>query len=265
MTAHASSPHLFALLGRRLWHWLTGWWRIVHFGAVVGVLALSPGSYSRPQQLAIARHMVLDTAPVLLWFTLLSSLISVVIARIVVVTALSYGLTQYALEMVVRVLVLELIPLTAALFVAVRCTLPHGEELAAMRLRGELQALRERGLDPLRHEVLPRAVAGLFSVALLAVLSGVVALVLAYLATYGFTLWALDGYTRTVGRVFSPAVTVVFLLKTLLFSLAVVLVPMGSALHDATRSRISAEVRGLVRLFALVLLIEAASLAINIL
>jgi hypothetical protein len=42
-------------------------------------------------------------------------------------------------------------------------------------------------------------------------------------------------------------------------------VPMGSALHDATRSRVSAEVRGLVRLFALVLLIQAGSLAINIL
>jgi phospholipid/cholesterol/gamma-HCH transport system permease protein len=125
--------------------------------------------------------------------------------------------------------------------------------------------MRDHGLDPMRHEVLPRAVAGLFSVAMLSVLAGVVALALAYLATYGFTLWALEGYTRTVGRVFDPVVVVVFLLKTLLFSLAVVLVPMGSALHDATRSRISAEVRGLVRLFALLLLIEAASLAINIL
>jgi phospholipid/cholesterol/gamma-HCH transport system permease protein len=265
MLAQVPAISVFTLLGRHAARWLVGWWRIVHFGAVVGVMALSPGSYSRPQQTAIARHMVLDTAPVLVWFTLLSSLLSVVISRIVVVTALSYGLTQYALEMLVRVLVIEIIPLTAALFVAVRCTMPHGEELAAMRLRGELNRMRDRGLDPMRHEVLPRAVAGLFSVAMLSVLAGAVALVLAYLATYGFTLWALEGYTRTVGRVFSPTVVVVFLLKTLLFSLAVVLVPMGSALHDPTRSRMSAEVRGLVRLFALVLLIEAASLAVNIL
>jgi phospholipid/cholesterol/gamma-HCH transport system permease protein len=265
MLAHAPAIGAFTWLARLVGRWLVGWWRIVHFGAVIGVMALSPGSYSRRQQRTIAHHMVLDTAPVLVWFTLLSSLLSLVIARIVVVTALSYGLTQYALEMVVRVLVVEIIPLTAALFVAVRCTLPHGEELAAMRIRGELQRQRERGLDPLRHEVLPRAVAGLFSVALLSVLAGAVALVLAYLATYGFTVWALDGYMRTVGRVFSPTVVVVFTLKTLLFSLAVVLVPMGSALHDATRSRVSAEVRGLVRLFALVLLIQAGSLAINIL
>ena len=265
MLAQVPAISVFTQLGRNAARWLVGWWRIVHFGAVVGVMALSPGSYSRPQQTAIARHMVLDTAPVLVWFTLLSSLLSVVISRIVVVTALSYGLTQYALEMLVRVLVIEIIPLTAALFVAVRCTMPHGEELAAMRLRGELNRMRDRGLDPMRHEVLPRAVAGLFSVAMLSVLAGAVALVLAYLATYGFTLWALEGYTRTVGRVFSPTVVVVFLLKALLFSLAVVLVPMGSALYDPTRSRMSAEVRGLVRLFALVLLIEAASLAVNIL
>jgi len=55
----------------------------------------------------------------------------------------------------------------------------------------------------------------------------------------------------------------VFLLKTLFFALAIVLVPLGSALYDDTRSRISAEVRGLVRLFALLLLIEAISLAAN--
>jgi phospholipid/cholesterol/gamma-HCH transport system permease protein len=207
--------------------------------------------------------MVLDTAPVLLWFTLLSSLICMVIARIVVVTALTYGLTQYALEMLVRVLVIELIPLTAALFVAVRCTIPHGAEVAVLRQRGVLRAQLARGIDPRRREVLPRAVAGLFSVALLAVLAGVVALVIAYLVTYGFTTWALAGYTRTVGRVFEPTMVVVFLLKTLMFALAIVLVPLGSALYDATRSRIGAEVRALVRLFALLLLIEAFSLAAN--
>lgn len=259
MNTHAD-PLPAAPLPHRFVQWLLGWWRITRFGAVIGVMALSPLSYSRMQRRTIARHIVLDTAPVLVWFTLLSSLICLVIARIVVVTALSYGLTQYAHEMLVRVLVIELIPLTAALFVAVRCTIPHGAEVAVLRQRGALQRLSERGIDPLRREVLPRAVAGLFTVALLAMLAGVVALVLAYLATYGFTTWALASYTRTVGRVFAQGTVLVFVLKTLLFALAVVLVPLGSALHDATRSRVSAEVRGLVRLFALLLLIEAASL-----
>jgi phospholipid/cholesterol/gamma-HCH transport system permease protein len=265
MMAREASAGAFARLGRAVVHWLAGWWRIVHFGALIGVLALSPSSYTRENRAAIARDMVFDTAPVLVWFTLLSSLISLVLIRIVVVTAQSYGLSQYALQMVVRVMVLELIPLTAALFVAVRCTIPNGAEIAALRRRGDLDAQRAQGVDPMSREVLPRVLSGLFSVAILAALSGVVSLVLAYLAVYGFTPWGLGNYTRTVGQVFSPAVTMIFVFKTLMFGLAVSLIPMGSALYDApeSRSRTSAELRGLVRMFALLLLIEAASLVGN--
>jgi phospholipid/cholesterol/gamma-HCH transport system permease protein len=261
----AASGGPFGRLGRAVVHWLAGWWRIVHFGTLIGVLALSPSSYTRENRAAISRDLVLDTAPVLVWFTLLSSLISLVLIRIVVVTAQSYGLSQYALQMVVRVLVLELIPLTAALFVAVRCTIPNGAEIAALRNRGQLDALRAQGIDPMSREVLPRVLSGLISVAILAALSGVVSLVLAYVAVYGFTPWGFVGYTRTVGQVFSPAVTLIFAFKTLMFGLAVSLIPMGSALYDeaGSRSRTSAELRGLVRMFALILLIEAVSLVGN--
>jgi len=127
--------------------WFGGWWQIVHLGALLLVLALSPSSYTRASRATIAREIYLGTAPILLWFTLLSSLIGLVLIRIVVVTAASYGLSQYALQMVVRVLVLELIPLTAAIFVALRIGLPDGREIARMRLRGELDELRRQGID----------------------------------------------------------------------------------------------------------------------
>jgi phospholipid/cholesterol/gamma-HCH transport system permease protein len=71
--------------------------------------------------------------PNLAWFGVLSALVSLVLIRIVVVTSQSYGLSRFALEMVVRVLVLELIPLCAAAFVALRTTLPAGLELAQRR------------------------------------------------------------------------------------------------------------------------------------
>jgi phospholipid/cholesterol/gamma-HCH transport system permease protein len=107
-------------LGRSALQWFAGWWQIVLFSARILVLALSPSSYDGANRAAMARHLYMDTAPVLLWFTVLTSLISLVIIHIVVVTSISYGLSRYALEMVVRVLVLELIPLTAAMFVALR-------------------------------------------------------------------------------------------------------------------------------------------------
>ena len=79
---------------------------------------------------------------------MLSTLISLVVIRIVLVTALSYGLSQYALEMVVRVLVLELIPLAAALFAALRCTMPLAAEMAALRTQRRLGRAGRAGRRP---------------------------------------------------------------------------------------------------------------------
>jgi len=241
--------------------WLAGWWRVLYLGAQIMVLAASPSSYSPANRLLLARHVVLATAPILLWFTLLCALATLVITRIVVVTALSYGLSQYALQLIIRVLVLELIPLGAALFVALRSTIASSAELAEMRLRGELASMP----DPLRQEAMPRALAGVFASVTLAALSCVVALVLAYLAVYGFTLSALPAYTRLFGQVFNPAVTLIFVLKTLFFSLAVALMPIASALYDEAPAglRHGAELRALARMFVVILLIEMVSLVGN--
>ncbi len=241
-------------LPERAWgvvrRWALAWWRILYLGAVVCVLVLSPSSYGKVTRRALARHLYLDTAPVLLGFTVLAALISLVLTRIVIVTAISYGLSRYALEMVIRVLVLELIPLTAALFVAMRCTIPNGTQLALLRQSG--------------HLLLPRAVAGVFACITLAALSCVVALVLAYLGVYGFSLAGLPSYTRMFGHVFAPAVTLVFVIKTVLFSLAVALIPMAAGLYDTgERTQPDSELGGLARMFAVLLLIEIGSLVGN--
>jgi len=255
-------------LPERVWNtaqrWAVAWWRILYLGAVVLVLVLSPSSYGRGTRRALARHLYLDTAPVLLGFTVLAALISLVLTRIVVVTALSYGLSRYALEMVIRVLVLELIPLTAALFVAMRCTIPNGTQISRLQQTGRFAALREQGSDPVRIELLPRVIAGVFACITLAALSCVVALVLAYLGVYGFNLAGLQSYTRMFGQVFSPSVTMVFALKTVFFALAVALIPMAAGLYDTgERTQPDSELGGLARMFAVLLLIEVASLMGN--
>jgi phospholipid/cholesterol/gamma-HCH transport system permease protein len=265
MTVLAQGAHTLGQIGRAPLRWLQGWWRILFFGAALLVLAMTPASWTREPRAALLRHIYLDTAPILAWFTALCALLTLVITRIVVVTALSYGLSQYALEMVIRVLVLELIPLTAALFVALRCTIPNGAALAEMRRVGRFDELQRRGVDPVTALVLPRVLAGIFSTVTLAALSCVVALVLAYLAVYGVTSAGLPGYTHVFGRVFGPSVALIFALKTLFFSLAVSVIPMASGLYDIDSggSHASAALQGLVRMFAVLLVLEAGSLAGN--
>ena len=252
----------------RLWRtvqrWALAWGRIFYLGAVVLVLVLSPSSYGRAPRRTLAQHIYLDTAPVLVGFTALAALLCVVVTRIVVVAAMSYGLSRYAMEMLIRVLVLELIPLTDTLFVAMRCTIPSGAQLAQLRQSGHFAALRRAGADPVRVELLPRVVAGVFASITLAALSCVVALVMVYLSVYGFNIAGLPVYTRTFGQVFTPAVTLVFTLKTLFSSLAVALIPMTAGMYDTGHgAQPDSELGGLARMFAVLLLVEVISLLGN--
>ena len=243
--------------------WLGVRWRIVHTSAVLLVLALSPSSYTRAHRDAIARNLVAACARNLLWSSLLSALISIVIIRIVLVTSISYGLSQYALEMLIRVLVLELIPLTAVLFVAVRIAVPSLVRIASSRP----ERPDARLLDPerLAREALPIAITTTFAVLLLATVSCVLAAVLAYFSVHGITAGGLASFTRTFGRVFDPTVSLLFGLKTLLFALAAGMLPVASALVDriGAAPRASVMVQALVRLLFVILLIEVASLVGN--
>lgn len=248
---------------------LTNWWRLILFGASALVIALSPSAYNHANRLVIAKHIYTSTWRVLPWFTLASTLVSLVLIRIVVVTALSYGLSQYALEMMVRVLVLELIPLSAALFVALRAGLAFNAGAAPPA------ALVERTKEDVipaanfHNGVVPEVIASAFSVLSLAMVSSAVVLVLAYLNVYGLSPWGLVDYTRTVGRVFDPVVTAGFALKTILFGLAVAVIPMAAMLElsrqeGIMRAAASSTVQpGAMRLFFILLLIEAGSLAVK--
>ncbi|MDQ6679582.1 MAG: ABC transporter permease [Pseudomonadota bacterium] len=264
MPSTTPSRHRAATFVERFATTLLSWWSVVYFSAELLALALSPSSYRRRYRPALARHIYLDTAPHLGWFTLLSALISLVLIRIVVVTAESYGLSQFTIQMVVRVLVLELIPTTAALFVALRSTIPRGAELAEMR-RASAPAVPVQRRDLVHGEVLPRVVGGIFAVWTLVAVSCVVALLVAYVVVYGFAVGGFATYTRTVGQVFSADVTLIFTLKTLFLSLAVALIPMAWAWRGSgfAGSATGRELQVLVRLFVMILLIEVASLMGN--
>ena len=264
MTSASSLQALLVDGVRALALWLHNWWRILLLGGELFALALSPSTYTSAYRHTLLRQVYYGTAPSLVWFTVLTTLLSLVVIRIVIVTSVSYGLTQYALEMVVRVLVLELIPLTAALFAALRCTLPQAAEVAALRAHGRLQA-EPADSEAMHLEVLPRVSAGVVCALLLAAVSCGVTLVLAYLSIYGFTSAGFPAYTRTVGHVFSTGIALVFGLKVLAMAMAVALLPVASVLIDPARPRpgTSAELRGLVRMFFAILLIEGCALVGN--
>jgi phospholipid/cholesterol/gamma-HCH transport system permease protein len=242
------------------------WWYMVHLGAMALVMAMSPSTYGRANRLATSRYIYASTWQVLPWFTALTALVSLVIIRIVLVTAQSYGLSRYALEMVVRVLVLELLPLSAALFAALRSGMAFDASAMGLARSGvPAEQATDETLRRLRRDLVPQVIANAFSVLCLAMVSSTIVLLLAYLNVYGLSPWGLADYTRTVGRVFDPAVTIGFVFKTVLFGLAVAVIPSAAILEllrHARRHRSNVQ-PGALRLLFVLLVIEASSLALK--
>lgn len=265
MPAFADVNQGFKRQARRRRAQLVAWWHTLQLGAQIAVLMLSPSSYAGGRARAVLSHLVVAVLPLMPWFLVLSALISLVIIRIVTATASSYGLSQYALEVLVRTLVLELIPLFSALFVALRHAMPGAEQLRHQLDLRQRAGVHIPGIAGLAGSLLPRALASVHAVVLLAALSAVVALVIAYVVVHGFSPWALASYTHDVGRVFNSVVSLIFLLKTGFFSLAVAVVPLAGAAepnddgHYVARS----DMTEFARLFSVLLLIEMASLVGN--
>jgi phospholipid/cholesterol/gamma-HCH transport system permease protein len=245
---------------------LHSWVRVFRFAltAVVGVL--SPSTYNKATRLIVQKQIYFTAWQILPGFALFAGLFSFLIIEIVGTTAAKYGLYEYALELIVRILVLEILPLMTVLFIALRTGAAINTEVALMKIQNELDALQRMGIDPLRLELLPRVIGGTISVLALTAVNIIIALWLTHLLMIDFHPWNLtpSDFTRMIGRVLDVPALVVLWLKTLAFGFAVTVIPIAEGLSTPQKLFYApiAVLRGMVRLFFSLMMIEAAALAI---
>jgi phospholipid/cholesterol/gamma-HCH transport system permease protein len=264
----AQRPTTLSYAPERIAAWLYGpvgsWLQALRFAAITVVMALSPATYDRTMRRVAARQVYFSAWQALPGFALACAVLGAVLMRIVIGTAHEYGFSQYAVELAVRWLVVELFPLLAALFVALRSGAAIGARVALMHTRGELDTALRPGSDPLRHELVPRAIGSVVAVIALTAFGCALALLLAYEATYGLSPWGLPQFLRITGQVFGPVVVFGFMLKVLLFGLAVAAIPISAALRiDRDQALVPLALRqGMVRLALALVAIEVAFLGV---
>lgn len=242
--------------------WRT-WRGIFAFAGQALAATMTPAAYNSATRMVVMKQIYFTAWQILLPFTLFAALLSFVLIQIVVTTAARIGQSELALEMSMRVLVLEILPLVTALFVALRSSSAINTEVALMRIHAEIDALEAAGVDTLRMEFMPRVIGGVVSVLALTAITSVLALVLAYLAVYGLQLWSLPDFSRVMGKVFDTAVMLGIFLKAMAFGLAVTIIPVAEGLATPRMLFMApiSVLRGMVRLFFVLMLIEVASLA----
>jgi len=243
--------------------WFRAWGRAALFGAAAAAAALSLSAYTARTRTLAMRQIYFNAWHVLPGFTVFMTLLSWVVIQITISLARDYGLAQFALELVFRAVVLELIPLLSAFYVALRSGAAIATEVAMMRVSGELDELLTAHIDPYEREFVPRIAATAVSVFALTIVSCTVVMFVAYLVTYGANPSGFAEFSRTVARVFGPYALAGLVIKCFAFGAVVAVIPIAAGL-DATRDPESAPdavMGGMVRLFVTLALIELLSLA----
>ncbi len=245
--------------------WVRAWGRTLLFAFTAAAAASSFSAYTARTRSLAMRQVYFAAWQVLPGFTLFTALLSWVVIQITVSLAREYNLAQFALELALRVVVLELVPLLTALYVALRSGAAIVTEVAVMANNGELDELRSANIDPYEREFVPRIAAAAISVFTLTVVSCFVVILIAYAVMYGASPWGFADYTRTVALVFGPAELGGFLAKCVAFGVVVAVIPIAAGL-EATKDPHSVPVAvmgGMVRLFVALAAIELVNLAVK--
>lgn len=117
----------------------------------------------------------------------------------------------------------------------------------------------------MQFEFLPRLIGGMISMLALAGVACLLALGLTYVSIYGFDITGLDPFTQKVGTLFVPTVVVGFFMKSILFGLAVTLIPIGAGLETPKKLFMVpvSVLRGMMQVFFAIVAIEVVSLALQ--
>jgi phospholipid/cholesterol/gamma-HCH transport system permease protein len=252
-------------LGAKIVGWFTVGYGIFAFLTQAVLLLLDRTTWNRATYDVVIKQVyftAIQILPVFLGYVLI---ISWLLISIILSTARDFGLTEFASEMTIRVLVLELLPFLTALFIALRSGSAMNTEVALMQVNNELDALAHCKVPPMQFEFLPRLIGGVVSVIALACLAGLLALLLAYLSMYGLTPAGLDLFTRTIAKIFDFRIVAGLIVKCALFGLAVTLIPITAGLETPKKLFMVpvSVLRGMMRVFFVIVVIEVASLALK--
>ncbi len=154
---------------------------IVEMTAFAGeVVACLAATIARPWRLrltALVHHMQdtgLNAVPIV---TLMAFLIGVVLAFMGSIQLRQFGAEVFVVDLIAITILRELGVLMAAIIVAGRTASAYTAAIGSMKLREEIDAMRTLGLDPMEMLVLPRILALVITLPILAFVSNVAGLV----------------------------------------------------------------------------------------
>jgi len=184
---------------------------------------------------------------------------------LVVDDALDYGLHDHIGSWIIHLFIHEFAPLITVLLIALRCGAAINTEIAVMKVSNELNTLKSFQIDTISYLFLPRIIAGIISVILLASLLSIIMLLSGYICLLLFIETGAELYIRSLVHAVSVDNFVFLFVNSLLFGFFATLIPIYSGLGTSMNYTgiFIAVLNGMVKLIIVIMCIELILLLIQ--
>jgi phospholipid/cholesterol/gamma-HCH transport system permease protein len=175
------------------------------------------------------------------------------------------GLVNYLGNILVGLLVIEFAPLITALLIALRSGSAINAEIAVMKVSREMRTLEVFNIDIVDYLFIPRIVNGIVSVVLLSGLFSIVVIISGMLFSNIFFGMSAAVYTGVLLDSANYGDLVLSILKAATFGFFITMIPLrsGFSATDELTSVPITVLRGMVKVFIAILIIEVLSLLIR--
>ena len=222
-------------------------------------------SYNSATQDILIKQIYFTAVQVLPLLFLIGTVFGTIIVALIVHFALDYGLKDHIGTFIIRIILNEVAPLATVLLVALRSGAAINTEIAVMKVSNELNTLKAFNIDIIEYLFLPRIIAGIISLIMLASLLSIIMLLSGYIYLFFFFETGADLYIRTLIHAITVNDFVLLFAKSLLFGFFATLVPIYSGLGTSmTYTGIPiAVLNGMVKLIIAIMSIEVIILLIQ--
>lgn len=215
----------FIEVGKKTFNALTFCFDIITFTGKISLKLM--GCFLKPRQFrlpSIVRHIDETGLKALPIIGLLGLLTSMVVSYQAALQLEKFGASIFTIDLTVISLLREMGVLITAIMVAGRSGSAFAAEIGVMKLRGEVDAMRTMGLDPIETLVLPRILALLITLPLLTFFANMVGLMGGALMSETLLDIPWTQYIGRVEQVATPAMFFVGMIKAPVFALLIAII-----------------------------------------
>jgi phospholipid/cholesterol/gamma-HCH transport system permease protein len=240
---------------------------IFSFAGKVLYRLFKPGTYNSATRTVLINQIYFTSVQILPVFLTVSVLFGSLLIGIVFQILKNLGLTQFFGNVLIGFIVTEFSPLFTVFLITLRSGSAINTEMAVMKVNQEIKTLETFRIDVINYLLVPRIINGVISIVLLNVLFSIVLMFSGLLFSRAIFGMSVDVYSNILLNSANFSDIVITLVKCAAFGFFITLIPIYFGLmasHELTSIPVVVS-RGMVGLFAAILIIEVLSLITKLL